>query len=109
MHASRIPCITLRWDDGFSISYGYTCGEGVVSTSPKSQNIPAMIPNPSRAIEPSMCSFGACCEHAEYECGIHIVGKPNVSAKTSLGSEPPRLGNMAGLMPVVRSMLATAQ
>ena len=55
-----------------------------------------------------MCSFGACCEQAEYECGIQIVGKPSVSANTSLGNEPPRFGRIAGFFPVVRVILSTA-
>ena len=55
-----------------------------------------MIASPSRATDASMCSFGACCEHAGYECGTHTVGRPSTSAKQSFGSEPPRFGRIAG-------------
>ena len=36
--------------------------------------------------------------------GTQIVGMPRISANTSLGSEPPRFGRMAGSRPVVTAM-----
>ena len=34
-------------------------------------------------------------------CGTHTVGRPRMSANTSFGSEPPRLGSSAGCLPVL--------
>ena len=56
-----------------------------------------------------MCSLGACCEHAGYEWGTQIVGRPSTSAKQSLGNDPPRFGKMAGGAPVVAAIDALAQ
>jgi len=80
-----------------------------VPGSPRSKKIPVMICSPSRATRESMCSSGACCEHAGYECGTQTVGIPSTSAKQSLGKEPPRLGNTAGAVPVVAVIDATTQ
>ena len=74
------------------------------SASPRSHHKPAISCSASRATLASRCSFGACCEHPAYECGIHTVGKPSTSAKTSFGSDPPTLGRIAGRRPVVRAI-----
>src|SRR5262249_42115580 len=84
-------------------------GDGADAGSPRSQNNPVMIIRPSRATAASMCSSGACCEHAGYECGTQIVGSERTSAKQSFGSEPPRFGRIAGRTPVVVAIESAAQ
>ena len=38
------------------------------------------------------CSFGACCEHSLYECGIQMVGIFKISVKQLFGREPAKFG-----------------
>ena len=71
------------------------------SSSPMSQNTPAISPRPSRNSDPNPCSSGPCWPQPPQDCGIHITGTPSTCLKYSDGPEAPIFGMMFGGRPAV--------